>query len=114
MFIIIIFFSKGNNFEPIINEKNSKMAYIATKDELDLLLDQKLEKFTEKILEVFKGPNFSQRKWLKAAELKKILPLSDYRITEMRVRGLLAFQKIGGTYYYAVESINDLINSKKK
>jgi hypothetical protein len=90
------------------------MAYIATKDELDLLLEQKFEKFAVKFFEVLKGPNFSQRKWLKGAEVKKILPLSDYRITEMRVRGLLAFQKIGGTYYYAVESINDLINSKKK
>lgn len=90
------------------------MAYIATKDELEILLEEKLEKFAEKILATFKGPNFSQRKWLKAAELKKILPLSDYRIAEMRVRGLLAFQKIGGTYYYAIESINDLISSKQK
>lgn len=88
------------------------MAYIATKDELEFLLEEKLEKFAEKILEIIKGPNFSQRKWLKGAELKKILPLSDYRIAEMRVRGLLSFQKIGGTYYYAVESINDLLSSK--
>ncbi|MBU3661526.1 MAG: helix-turn-helix domain-containing protein [Flavobacteriales bacterium] len=90
------------------------MAEIATKDELEFLLDQKLEKFAEKILEIFKAPNFSQRKWLKAAELKKILPLSDYRITEMRARGLLNFQKLGGTYYYAVDSIDNLINSKIK
>lgn len=88
------------------------MAYIATKDELDLLLEQKFEKFAIKFLEALKGPNFSQRKWLKGAEVKEIFPLSDYRIAEMRARGLLAFQKIGGTYYYAVESINDLLSSK--
>lgn len=90
------------------------MAYIATKDELDLLLTEKLEKYAQKIIDALHGANLSQRKWLKAAELKKMLPLSDYRIAEMRLRGLLNYQKIGGTYYYTVESIKQLINEKVK
>lgn len=89
------------------------MAEIATKDELDYILNQKLEKFAERIIEALKGKDMSQRKWLKAIELKKLLPLSDYRIAEMRNRGMLAYQKIGGTYYYTVESINKLIGSKQ-
>lgn len=90
------------------------MAYIATKDELDMLLTEKLEKYSQKIIDALHGANLSQRKWLKAAELKKMLPLSDYRITEMRNGGLLDFQKIGGTYYYTVESIQKLLNQKVK
>lgn len=90
------------------------MPEIASKDELIFLLDQKLAQFEERIVEALKGKDMSQRKWLKAAELKKLLPLSDYRITEMRVRGMLAYQKIGGTYYYTVDSINSLIESKRK
>lgn len=88
------------------------MAYIATKDELEMLLTEKLEKYYQKIIDALQGANLSQRKWLKAAELKKLLPLSDYRITEMRTRGLLDFQKIGGTYYYTVDSISKLLNEK--
>lgn len=88
------------------------MAYIATKDELDMLLTEKLEKYFQKIIDALQGANFSQRKWLKASELKKLLPLSDYRIAEMRNRGLIDFQKIGGTYYYTVDSINKLLNEK--
>jgi hypothetical protein len=90
------------------------MAYIATKDELDLLLTEKLEKYYQKIVDALQGANLSQRKWLKAAELKKLLPLSDYRIAEMRIRGLLDFQKIGGTYYYTIDSINRLLNKNPK
>lgn len=88
------------------------MAYIATKDELEMLLTEKLEKYYQKIVDALQGANLSQRKWLKAAELKKLLPLSDYRIAEMRTRGLLDFQKIGGTYYYTVDSISKLLNEK--
>lgn len=88
------------------------MAYIATKDELEMLLTEKLEKYYQKIIDALQGANLSQRKWLKASELKKLLPLSDYRITEMRTRGLLDFQKIGGTYYYTVDSISKLLNEK--
>jgi hypothetical protein len=90
------------------------MAYIATKDELDLLLTEKLERYYQKIVDALHGANLSQRKWLKAAELKKLLPLSDYRIAEMRIRGLLDFQKIGGTYYYTIDSINRLLNKNPK
>ncbi|MFN5148785.1 MAG: helix-turn-helix domain-containing protein [Flavobacteriia bacterium] len=90
------------------------MANIATIDELDLLLTEKLEKYSQKIIDALQGANLSQRKWLKAAELKKLLPLSDYRIAEMRNRGLLDYQKIGGTYYYTVESIQKLLNEKVK
>ena len=90
------------------------MADVPSKDELIFLLDQKLTQFADRIVAALKGKDMSQRKWLKACELKKILPLSDYRITEMRIRGLLDFQKIGGTYYYTVESINSLIESKGK
>jgi hypothetical protein len=90
------------------------MANIATKDELDLLLTEKLEKYYQKIVDALQGANLSQRKWLKAAELKKLLPLSDYRIAEMRIRGLLDFQKIGGTYYYTIDSINRLLNKNPK
>lgn len=88
------------------------MAYIATKDELEMLLTEKLEKYYQKIVDALQGANLSQRKWLKAAELKKLLPLSDYRIAEMRTKGLLDFQKIGGTYYYTVDSIRKLLNEK--
>ena len=90
------------------------MAYIATKDELEMLLTEKLEKYFQRIIDALQGANLSQRKWLKAAELKKMLPLSDYRIAEMRIKGLLDYQKIGGTYYYTVESIQKLLNEKVK
>ncbi len=90
------------------------MANIPTRDELEMLLTEKLEKYFQKIIDALQGANLSQRKWLKAAELKKLLPLSDYRITEMRTRGLLEYQKIGGTYYYTVESIQKLLNEKVK
>ena len=90
------------------------MADIPTNDELDMLLTEKLEKYSQKIIDALQGANLSQRKWLKAAELKKLLPLSDYRIAEMRNRGLLDHQKIGGTYYYTVESIQKLLNEKVK
>ena len=88
------------------------MAYIATKDELERLLSEKLEKYYQKIVDAIKGPDLSQRKWIKAADLKKLLPLSDYRIADMRARGLLEFEKIGGTYFYTIDSITKLLTKR--
>ena len=85
------------------------MADIKKKDELELLLAVKIEKYNLKILEALKSEELSQRKWLKNNELMDILPLSNYRFAEMRASGLLDYQKIGRSYFYTTESISRLV-----
>jgi hypothetical protein len=87
------------------------MAEIATKEEMEKLLNDKLKQFADQIIQSLNGPNLNGRKWLKVSELKKIVPLSDYRISELRIQGKLAYQKMGGTFYYTVESVNQLVNA---
>lgn len=85
------------------------MADIKKKDELELLLAAKIEKYNLKILEALKSEELSQRKWLKNNELMDILPLSNYRFAEMCANGLLDYQKIGRSYFYTTESISRLV-----
>ena len=97
----------------IISIKHFKnMANVAKKDELEQLLSEKLGKYYLKIVGTLDSAEFSKRKWLKFLELRRLLPLSDYRFAEIRMRGLLDFEKVGRTYYYTIESIRRLIKEK--
>jgi hypothetical protein len=88
------------------------MGNVAKKDELEQLLSEKLGKYYLKIVGALDSAEFSKRKWLKFLELRRLLPLSDYRYTEIRMRGLLDFEKVGRTYYYTIESIRRLLEEK--
>jgi hypothetical protein len=50
-----------------------------------------------------------ERPWLKNGEVKKLLRVSDSTIQRLRVSGSLVSTKVGGTYYYRYEDIENLL-----
>ena len=42
-----------------------------------------------------------QKKWLKSAEVRKLLNISPGTLQNLRVNGTLSFTKIGGVIYYS-------------
>ena len=55
----------------------------------------------------------SAKQWLKAAEVKKILRLTDGRLSYLRDRGFIPFTKLGGIIYYNLQEIEELLQSGK-
>lgn len=53
--------------------------------------------------------DYSDRKWLKTAEILKLLQVPIERITQMRKFGFIKGHLQSGAYYYSVESISKLI-----
>jgi hypothetical protein len=54
------------------------------------------------------------KKWLKSAEVRKLLDASPGKLKTMRNSGLLAFTRIGGDIYYDQDDIQMMFEKNKK
>jgi hypothetical protein len=50
-----------------------------------------------------------RKEWLKAAEVRKLLKISPGTLLTLRATGKLGYSKIGGTYYYRYEDIQNML-----
>jgi len=53
------------------------------------------------------------KKWLKSAEVKKLLGISHGFLQSLRDSGVLPFIKIGGSIYYDYEDITFMMSANK-
>jgi len=49
------------------------------------------------------------KEWLKAAEVRKLLKISAGTLLTLRATGQLHYSKIGGTYYYRYQDIQNML-----
>jgi len=54
------------------------------------------------------------KKWLKSAEVRKLLGFSPGKLQSIRDSGLLTFTKIGGNIYYNEDDLFKLFDQNKK
>lgn len=56
------------------------------------------------------------KKWMKSAEVRRLLNISPGTLQTLRINGSLPYTKIGGTHYYNSSDIDVLLsqNLKKK
>ena len=52
-----------------------------------------------------------EKKWLKSAEVRKLLSLSAGKLQNLRITGKLPFSKIGGVLYYRYD-VENLLNKE--
>lgn len=53
------------------------------------------------------------KKWLKSAEVRKLIGFSSGKLQAVRESGLLAYTKIGGNIYYDPDDLMKLFNEQK-
>jgi hypothetical protein len=85
--------------------------------EMDLITRADLEKFRMDLLADLRSmiseiPNPARKPWLKGAEVRKLLSISDGSLQNLRVTGKLKSSKIGGIHYYRYEDIERMMNGK--
>ncbi|WP_430815896.1 helix-turn-helix domain-containing protein [Carboxylicivirga sp. RSCT41] len=53
------------------------------------------------------------KKWIKSAEVRKILGISPGTLQNMRDNGTLPYTKVGGTLFYDIKDIQKMLNKNK-
>jgi hypothetical protein len=56
----------------------------------------------------------STKKWLKSAEVRKLLGISPGTLQNLRINGTLHFTKVGSIMYYKLEDINKILEGEDK
>ena len=82
----------------------------------ELITVQDLAAFGEELLAEIKkmlseNQGRSAKQWIKAAEVKRLLRLSDGKLAYLRDRGVIPFTKLRGITYYNLKEIEDLMQS---
>jgi len=52
------------------------------------------------------------KKWLKSAEVRKMLSISPGTLQNLRINGSLKFSKVGGIMYYDATDISKMLDKK--
>lgn len=77
-----------------------------------------LQQFRLQLLEDLKvltqpANNPSQREWLKSSDVRKMLGISHGTLQNLRIKGVLPYQKLGGIMFYRYEDIARMLNGDK-
>jgi hypothetical protein len=80
-------------------------AEIITKEDLVEFEDRLLGKIKKMMGQSTDQP----RKWLRSAQVRKMLNISPNTLTSLRVNGIIKFTRVGGIMYYNDDDINQML-----
>jgi hypothetical protein len=80
-------------------------AEIITKEDLVEFEDRLLDKIKKMMGQSTDEP----RKWLRSAQVRKMLNISPNTLTSLRVNGIIKFTRVGGIMYYNNDDINQML-----
>ncbi|WPU99119.1 helix-turn-helix domain-containing protein [Mucilaginibacter sp. cycad4] len=81
---------------------------------LEVLTVDDLEKFRQQLLTDIKDllqPKQYQKRWLKTADVMKMLGMSEVTLQTLRKQGKIPFKKLRGVCYYDAEELDDYLSS---
>ncbi|WP_407476594.1 helix-turn-helix domain-containing protein [Elizabethkingia anophelis] len=84
---------------------------------VEIITREDLNEFRTRLLddlrELIQGKPTQNKKWLKSAEVRKLLNISSGTLQNLRINGTLSYTKVGGTMYYDHQDIDKLLNDNK-
>ncbi|MCX2476098.1 helix-turn-helix domain-containing protein [Pedobacter sp. MC2016-05] len=85
---------------------------------LDLVTKEDLSEFKSELINAIEqlikgGDSQQQKKWLRSAEVRKILKISPGTLQNLRINGVLSFTKVGSIFYYKLDDINAIMDGEK-
>jgi hypothetical protein len=82
---------------------------IATKKDIEQLEKNLLEGFRK----IFQNGDFSEKKYLRSAEVCTMLGISLSSLQNLRILGHLSYSKVSGTLFYEYEDVIKMIEDNK-
>lgn len=86
------------------------MVELITKDDLEKF---KLELFGQLKELLSAGEGSVDKKWLRSAEVRKMLGISPGTLQNLRINGTLPYSLVGSIHYYRLADINKLLEKGK-
>ena len=81
--------------------------------QIEILTREELLKFkTELIQEIkqaIKSEDVQPKQWLRSSEVRDLLKISSGTLQNLRIKGILRYEKLGGIFYYAYTDIVQLL-----
>ncbi|WP_316795352.1 helix-turn-helix domain-containing protein [Pedobacter agri] len=80
---------------------------------IDLITKEDLADFKIQLIEEIKAllqpQKNMQKKWLRSAEVRKMLNISPGTLQNLRINGMLPFTKVGSIAYYEITDIEKMM-----
>ncbi len=71
------------------------------------------QQFEEKMVELLEGKKNDYPKWLRSADVRELLNISDSTLQTMRIGGTIPAYKLGNTWYYKYDEIIKALENGK-
>ena len=75
--------------------------------------DEFWEQFDEKINKLLTGKEKNPPKWMRSADVRELLNISDSTLQTMRIGGTVPAYKLGNTWFYKYDEIIDALKKGK-
>ncbi|MNK40326.1 hypothetical protein D3C87_589720 [compost metagenome] len=82
--------------------------------QIEILTREELQKFKSELIEEIKqtirtDEMVTHKQFLRSSEVRKLLKISSGTLQNLRIKGILPYEKIGGIFYYAHADIEQLL-----
>lgn len=85
---------------------------------VEILTKEDLYSFKEELLTEMKAiltaQPYTNKKWLRSSEVRKMLNISPGTLQNMRINGTLPYTKVGGVMYYSNEVITKMLEGDSR
>lgn len=81
--------------------------------QIEILTKEELLKFKSELIQelqqILKPHESLPKQWLRSSEVRTLLQISSGTLQNLRIKGILKYDKIGGIFYYAYADIVQLM-----
>ena len=82
--------------------------------QIEILTREELHRFKSELIEEIKQTiriheTVTNKQFLRSSEVRKLLKISSGTLQNLRIKGILPYEKIGGIFYYARADIEQLL-----
>lgn len=82
--------------------------------QIEILTKEELIQFKKELIQAVaqavKTEDTAPKEWLRSFEVRALLKISVGTLQNLRIKGILRYEKVGGIYYYAYKDIVQLFN----
>ncbi|WP_316753911.1 helix-turn-helix domain-containing protein [Pedobacter gandavensis] len=81
--------------------------------QIEILSKEELLQFKSELIQeikqAIKSDDAPVKQWLRSSEVRTLLKISSGTLQNLRIKGILPYEKIGGIFYYAYSDIVQLL-----
>ncbi len=81
--------------------------------QIEILTKEELQNFKKELIAeiklAIKVDEPTHKQWLRSSEVRKLLKISAGTLQNLRIKGVLKYEKLGGIFYYAHSDIVQLL-----